>query len=175
MLFCCNIVFLQFTLFCCGLRCSVVKYVLSWFAHFCVEKNWTKNYIEKMTNMRYDQTFKYWTSVIDGVNVCLMGAICSNLAALVATMCHNCWLPQWLCHNRPLTQSLLSQPDHHHHGASGDGHMTMMVLPWSYNWCHFEEKRERIEAGITLKVRSQKTSSQASKLRPTYLITYWRG
>ena len=44
---------LLFTLFCS-------QSVLSWFSHFCVEKNLTKNYIcgEKMTNISYGNTFK---------------------------------------------------------------------------------------------------------------------
>ena len=42
-------------LFCRDLRAFVAKIVLSRFTHFCVEKNWTQNYIcgEKMTNIRY--------------------------------------------------------------------------------------------------------------------------
>ena len=54
---------MQFTLFCRDLRCFVVKCVLSWFTHFCVEKNWTKNCIcgEKMTNMRYDSSSMLFT------------------------------------------------------------------------------------------------------------------
>jgi len=45
MLFCCKIIF-------CNLRTFVEKSVLSWFTHFCVEKNLSRNYGEK--NDKYE-------------------------------------------------------------------------------------------------------------------------